>query len=125
MNMVKKREALAGPDSDIARILHIMAHPARLRLLNALRNGEECVCHLTALLHQRQAYVSQQLMLLREAGLIADRKESFRVYYRIKDTRVFPLLDAIIVMRGESANSSDKQAMANCLCPRCKAKSHL
>lgn len=121
--MVKKRGVLMGPDSDIAAILHIMAHPARLRLLIALRSGEECVCHLTALVHQRQAYVSQQLMVLREAGLIQDRKESFRVYYRIKDLRVFPLLDAINVMRGERANSFDQQAMADCPCPRCLLES--
>lgn len=121
--MVKKRGVLTGPDSDIAGILHVMAHPARLRLLNALRGGEECVCHLTALVHQRQAYVSQQLMVLREAGLIQDRKESFRVYYRIKDLRVFPLLDAINVMRGERANSFNQQAMAGCPCPRCQLES--
>jgi DNA-binding transcriptional ArsR family regulator len=118
--MVRKREAVATSDSDIIQIMHVMAHPARLRLLNALRSGEECVCHLTALLHQRQAYVSQQLTVLREAGLIQDRKESYRVYCRIKDLRVFPLLDAINVMRGERAHSFDQQAMANCPCPRCK-----
>ena len=109
-------------DGDIARILHVLAHPARLRLLGALRDGEECVCHLTGLLGKRQAYVSQQLMLLREAGLVQDRKESYRVYYHISDPRVLPLLDAVRGLRGDDASSSDEKAMANCPCPRCKAE---
>jgi ArsR family transcriptional regulator len=70
------------------KVLKALAHPGRLHLLNVLREGEECVCHLTALLRQRQAYVSQQLMFLRQAGLIEDRKEGLRVYYRIKGPRL-------------------------------------
>jgi len=38
-------------------------------LIKTLAAQEACVCHLTAVLRQRQPYVSQQLMLLREAGL--------------------------------------------------------
>src|SRR5512136_1425390 len=84
----------------LSQLLRVLAHPARLRLLNALRNGEECVCHLIALLHQRQAYVSQQLMFLRQAGLIEDRKEGWRVYYRIKNPQIVSILDALTVFIG-------------------------
>ncbi len=100
------------------QVLKALAHPARLRLLNALRDDEECVSHLTALLHQRQAYVSQQLMFLRQAGLIADRKDGLRVYYRIRDPRVIDLLNAIDALEGAPA-PSDRQTLKTCACPKC------
>ncbi len=119
--MVDKR-ARAQTDKEIAAMLRIMAHPARLRLLNALRGGEECVCHLTALLDRRQAYVSQQLMLLREAGLVQERKESYRVYYRLKEPRVLPLLNAINGMSGARAREGDRGAIQDCPCPQCQSE---
>jgi len=106
-------------DRQPSKLLKALAHPERLRLLNALRSGEECVCHLTALLHQRQAYVSQQLMSLRESGLIQDRKDGLRVYYRITDHRVIDLLDAANALAG--VKFAGKIEPINCPCPKCKA----
>ncbi len=100
-----------------AEMLKGLAHPARLRILNALRGEEECVCHLTVLLKQRQAYVSQQLMFLRQAGLIEDRKEGLRVYYHIKDPRLVEVLDLVNAMAGVTPKEPDR--LAACLCPRC------
>ena len=105
-----------------SQVLRAIAHPARLRLLYALRDGEECVCHLTALLHQRQAYVSQQLMFLRQAGLIEDRKDGLRVYYRVKDPRVFAILDAANALAGVKNIAAETPILATCPCPKCAAK---
>ncbi|MEW5718332.1 MAG: metalloregulator ArsR/SmtB family transcription factor [Chloroflexota bacterium] len=105
-----------------ADVLKMLAHPIRLRLLHALRDGEECVCHLTALLHQRQAYVSQQLMFLRQAGLIEDRKDGLRVYYRVKDPRVFEILDAANALAGVKAIAAEARTLAACPCPKCEAR---
>lgn len=102
------------------QLLKALAHPARLRLLNALRENEECVCHLTALLHQRQAYVSQQLMFLRRAGLIEDRKDGLRIYYRIKDPRVFEVLDAANALAGVNEIRTEPKFIAACPCPKCE-----
>ncbi len=102
-------------------MLKALAHPARLRLLNALRENEECVCHLTTLLHQRQAYISQQLMFLRRAGLIEDRKEGVRIYYRIKDPRVLDVLDAVNALAGTKNMGGEPETMAACPCPKCEA----
>ncbi len=101
------------------QMLKALAHPARLRILNALREDEECVCHLTALLKQRQAYVSQHLMFLRQAGLIEDRKEGLRVYYHIKDPRLFEVLDLVNAMTGVTRKEPER--LAACSCPRCEA----
>ncbi len=105
-----------------SKVLKALAHPERLRLLNALRLGEECVCHLTALSHQRQAYVSQQLMFLRRAGLIEDRKDGLRVYYRIKDPRVFDLLDTVNALTGKKGLALKRRTIAACPCPKCNSK---
>lgn len=107
-----------------ANLLKVLAHPARLRLLNALRDDEECVCHLTALLRERQAYVSQQLMFLREAGLLEDRKDGLRVYYRIKDPRVIQVLDAVNALAGAKTNSRPRHVVAACSCPKCEQERH-
>jgi len=106
-----------------AQLLRALAHPARLRLLYALRDGEECVCHLTVLLRQRQAYISQQLMFLRQADLIAERKDGLRVYYRVKDPRVFAILDAANTLAGIKDITTDARTLAACPCPKCEAHS--
>ena len=101
-----------------ARVLQVLAHPTRLRLLSALEDGEQCVCHLTTLLRRRQAYVSQQLMFLRRAGLLEDRKEGARVYYRIKDPSLLPVLKALNVT-GARQKAGSRKTVAGCPCPQC------
>jgi ArsR family transcriptional regulator len=108
-----------------AELLKAMAHPERLRLLAALRDGAQCVCHLTALLEQRQPYVSQQLAYLRDAGLVADYREGLNVYYRIREPRVFALLDTASEIIGHSNAFREvrisPRLLAECPCPRCAA----
>jgi DNA-binding transcriptional ArsR family regulator len=56
-----------------ARLFKTLMHPARLEILETLRDGEHCVCHMEAALGYRQAYISQHLSVLREASLVHDR----------------------------------------------------
>ena len=67
----------------LAHVTRAIAHPCRLRILEVLGQGEACVCHLTHVLGARQPYVSQQLMTLREAGMVQDRRDGVMVYYRL------------------------------------------
>lgn len=67
-----------------ARIAKAMAHPSRLLLLEALEVKERCVCELTELVGADQSTVSKHLALLKQAGLVEDRKEGVMVYYRVK-----------------------------------------
>jgi len=80
----------------LANYFKAFAHPVRLQILDLLRNGETCVCHIEAALQKRQAYISQQLMILRDMGLVETRKEGLQVYYRIKDERVYQTLRLLI-----------------------------
>ncbi len=102
------------------QVLKAIAHPVRLRILNALREGEECVCHLMALLDRRQAYVSQQLMFLRQAGILEDRKEGWRVYYRITNPQILNVLEALNVFVGAKRPVREVKTVPVCPCPKCE-----
>lgn len=75
-----------------AQLIKAMAHPTRLQILEILSRYESCVCHLEAILKKPQANISQHLAVLREAGLVADRKDGLIVYYRLADDLTRELL---------------------------------
>lgn len=80
----------------VARRLHLLSHPARLRIVDELRRGEACVSDLQAVLGRPQPYVSQQLCVLRQAGIVKCRKEGRFLYYRLADPFVERLLEEIL-----------------------------
>ena len=80
--------------AEMAEVFKAMGHPTRLLILCLLRGGEICVCHLERIVDRRQAYVSQQLMVLREAGLVATRRDGLQIYYRLANSRIEPILSA-------------------------------
>ena len=97
-----------------ADLFHLLSHPARLHILDELRRDEACVCHLQTVLERPQAYVSQQLRVLREAGIVADRKDGLLVYYRLADRQVERMLEDVLGPAGERTCSPE------CPCPRCQ-----
>lgn len=109
---------------DEITLLKALAHPARLAILEALRGGEACVCHMEALFGWRQAYLSQQLMVLREAGLVADRREGWNVYYRVVRPEIFAVLDALYRAAPERKVEPLPAVVPNCPCPRCHEKAN-
>lgn len=102
-------------------ILKALTHPARIAILYILRDGEHCVCHLSAYLGFRQAYISQQLSVLREAGLIQDRRDGWNIYYRVVNPLIFEVLDAVEVMTDEQF-PFPPTSQSNCSCPHCSPK---
>ncbi len=60
-----------------------LADPTRLRILNLLTHGELCGCDIERVLGTRQPNVSRHLIYLRHAGLVLDRRDGFRVFYRL------------------------------------------
>lgn len=92
-----------------------LAHPTRLQILDLLREGEMCVCHIEAALNKRQAYISQQLMALREAGLVENRRDGLQVYYRLANAQTADLLKLMLGTPPKTAI----QYVEGCTCPRC------
>jgi len=98
-----------------AEFLKALAHPARLQIAEILRDREACVCHLEAHLGYRQPYISQQIMVMRKAGLLAERRDGTYVFYRMADPRVGALLDTLMPRGAEKKG----RRVAACSCPEC------
>ncbi len=102
-----------------ARLLKALAHPVRMQIARILAQEESCVCHLEARLRLRQAYLSQQLAVLRAAGLIAERKVGTFVYYRLEDPGVLEIVSAARAVTGSSEPALRELGPTECGCPRC------
>jgi ArsR family transcriptional regulator len=103
-----------------AEIFKVLTHPARLAILDMLRDGEHCVCHMEAWLGFRQSYISQQLSVLRQAGLIRDRRDGWNIYYQIADDHIFEVIDLVQHMTGMEA-AELKEPVTACACPKCNS----
>jgi ArsR family transcriptional regulator len=103
-----------------AQLLKVLTHPARLAILAILRDGEHCVCHIEAHLGYRQSYLSQQLAVLREAGLIQDRRDGWNIYYRVANPQIYAVLDAVQQALGQPAAPLPREGV-HCPCPKCNS----
>ena len=91
-----------------ARIAKALAHPSRLLMLETMEGKERCVCELTDLVGADQSTVSKHLAVLKQAGLVEDRKEGVLVYYRVKVCCLQGFWDCIEGVMAE--NLKDQQA---------------
>lgn len=66
-----------------ARLFHALSDETRLRVIQRLRGGERCVCELTDQLDAAQSRLSFHLKVLKDAGLVTDRRESRWMYYTL------------------------------------------
>jgi DNA-binding transcriptional ArsR family regulator len=76
-----------------AEFFKALAHPLRIAVLDSLRDGECGVNELCEKLKVEQSTLSQQLAVLRNRNIVVGRKEGLNVYYSVRDTTVFKLLD--------------------------------
>lgn len=79
----------------IVEELKALAHPLRLRMLESLREGERNVGEIEDATGIGQPALSQQLGVLRKAGLVETRKEAKLVYYRLAEDQIGKLADLI------------------------------
>ena len=66
-----------------ARLFHALSDETRIAIFEMLRHGERCVCELQDELDAAQSRLSFHLKVLKDAGLLNDRKEGRWVYYSI------------------------------------------
>lgn len=78
-----------------AEFLKALASPVRLKILDALRDGEKNVCELMDAVGMCQSTVSCHLSVLRTSRAVLDRKEGTSVYYRVSDENVYALLSTL------------------------------
>jgi ArsR family transcriptional regulator len=78
-----------------ARVIRVVGHPLRLRLLELLEEGERNVTDLVEESGAGQAIVSQHLAILRAEGVVGSRRDGPRVFYRITEPKVSKILACI------------------------------
>jgi DNA-binding transcriptional ArsR family regulator len=119
MNM-KSRKA----ENRIADYLKVLGSPFRIKILFNIGYGEACVCHLETVLMKRQAYISQHLMVLRDAGILDTRRDGKYIFYRVADKTIFEMLHAAagvlnIPLEG-LPDLTESPLQVSCDCPKCQ-----
>jgi ArsR family transcriptional regulator, arsenate/arsenite/antimonite-responsive transcriptional repressor len=72
---------------ELERYFRGLSDPSRLRIINLLLHGELCGCDILYVLATSQPNVSRHLTYLKNAGLVLDRRDGFRIFYRLADPR--------------------------------------
>ncbi|MFN3395677.1 MAG: ArsR/SmtB family transcription factor [Thermodesulfovibrionales bacterium] len=98
---------------DMLIIFKALSDETRLRILKLLEHGELCVCDIVAALNMMQPKVSFHLGVLKEAGLIKDRKQGKWIHYRIDDSDIFKrfLVLSVLERVSESEVIDDKKRL--------------
>lgn len=85
-----------------ARRFHALADETRLRIIDRLSGGEQCVCDLTDLLGTTQSLLSFHLKTLKDAGILFDRREGRWVYYALNPEAIEELEQFIGTLKSRS-----------------------
>jgi len=78
-----------------AKILKALADPYRLQIIELLREGEKCVCEIFPHFGIVQPLASRHLKILRDCGLVRDRKAGNRRFYMVTEPEIFKVIDAV------------------------------
>ncbi len=109
---------------EVAKFLRLIAQPTRIQILLVISQREACVCHLEAHLGERQAAISQHLMILRDAGLVTTNRDGHNIYYRLAKPEVMDIVYQAAGFTGislEQLRSSVSNPVFPCPCPHCNA----
>ena len=104
----------------VSTVLQAISPEPCLEILLAIGKGEACVCHLVARLGYRQAYISQQLMALREAGLLDSKRDGKYIYYHLAEPGIMELLQKAAQIAGvDLVKTEGARQEKECTCPHC------
>lgn len=103
--------------NQVSAFLKTISHPSRLAILLAIGEGETCVCHLERMLGWSQSHISQQLMILRKAGVVSARRENRFVHYKLADPVLLELIQQAAQL--EDGVLPVLQSPSECNCSNC------
>jgi len=78
-----------------AKIFNALSDSVRIEIIEFLREGERCVCEIIPHIELIQPLVSRHLKILKNCGLVKDRKDGNRRLYSVTDPKIFAIVDAI------------------------------
>lgn len=102
---------------ELLNIFKALSDETRLRILKLLEHGELCVCDIVAALNMVQPKVSFHLSVLKEAGLIKDRKHGRWIHYSLDDSDIFKrfLLLSVFERIAEESVTEDSKRLTEFL----------
>jgi len=90
-----------------AEILRVLAQPTRLKILEFLRSGEKSTYEIVSAIHGEQSNISRHISLIQKNHIVTTRKDGVRLMVKVKDPRVFEILDSIsIILRNQMSEQS-------------------
>lgn len=95
--------------AEVSGILKLLSHPNRLLIACELRDGEASVGALEAATGAAQPNLSRDLARMRDEGLLAARRQSKSVFYRLADDRLARVIDALCAAFGPDAPKQKKR----------------
>jgi ArsR family transcriptional regulator len=78
-----------------ASLFQALSDPTRVHIVQLLRHGERCVCELMTSLDAAQSRLSFHLKVLKDAGLVSDRKQGRWVYYSLREEALESMRDVL------------------------------
>src|SRR4030067_3057294 len=96
-----------------ARVFYAHPTPVRIEILEFIRDGEKCVCEIMPHLNLIQPVVSRHLKILKDSGLVADRKDGSKRLYSVTFPEVYKIIDAV---SPELASALSKKIMEQMIC---------
>jgi ArsR family transcriptional regulator len=91
-----------------AEVLKALAQPTRLKILELLRNGERCICEIVPAINGEQSNISRHISLMQKSNLVTTRKDGVKVMVKVKDPKIFEILDSISLMLKKQIQETGK-----------------
>ena len=95
-----------------AAILKAISHPVRLSIVEELSKVERCACELASLFPVDRTTVSKHLALLRRLGIVEDRKDGLKIYYRLRMgflVNLLRCLDGVLINGAKCCSDSGER----------------
>ena len=89
-------------------MLKALAQPTRLKILELLRGGEKCICEIVPAINGEQSNISRHISLMQKTHLISTRKEGVRLMVKVRDSRIFDILDQVGAILKSQINEQTK-----------------
>ena len=90
-----------------AKTLDALAHPNRIRILEAIRHGQTCSCEIAPQLDMEQSNLSRHMKVLVDSGILIPERDGVRINYRVADKEIYQLLD----LSGELVRKAAERSM--------------
>lgn len=91
-----------------AEVLKTLAQPTRLKILEYLRNGERCICDIVPAIDGEQSNISRHISLMQKNHLVTTRKDGVKVMVRVKDHKIFEILDKVSLILKNQMKEQEK-----------------